>query len=412
MAKVLIALIGTGRYAKGDDKNNRYETTDYILDGKLYKDLAFTSDAIIKHFGIDRVYFIGTNKSMWDNLVERFGGDEEYMLEILEKKEEGNLTEEDLIKLGELIDNSLNGKGSRCFIVKDGENEEELWHIFEKFLEILDNLEEKDEVYFDITHLFRSLSVMSFVMAEFGSITHNINVKGMFYGMLKKDEPSKLINVAMFFEFLEWAKAFDELDRFASLDRLVLLANNKVSSNAYSVLQRMEEAFNIANMSAIYKEIQRLKTHLKYFEENENRIISFLAPRFREFIRRLDKKSLGDFQFALAEFFAERNNSALGYVALAEAIVTKIGEKQGLSEEDIKKEDVRKEIKNWIKEGFSKEFPYSHPRKKFADMFFNKINKIRNNICHQLENSKNAKHDIENLPVYIKKSKQFLKEIL
>ena len=411
MAKVLISLIGTGKMAKGDDSDNRYETTDYILEDKLYKDLAFTSDAIIQHFGIDRVYFIGTNKSMWDNLVDRFGGSKKYMLEILNKKEKESLKEEDLDKLGELFDRHLNGSGSRCFIVKDGENEEELWSIFEKFLEILDNLNEKDEVYFDITHLFRSLSVMSFVMAEFGSITHNIDIKGMFYGMLKRNEPSKLINVAMFFEFLEWAKAFDELDRFASLDRLVKLANKKVSSNAYSVLQRMEEAFNIANMSLIYNEIQRLKTNLKYFEESEDKIISFLAPRFKDFINSLDKKSLGDFQFALAEFFTERNNAALGYVALAEAIVTKLGENQGINEENIKKENVRKEIKNWIIEGFSKEFPYSHPRKKFADMFFNKINKIRNNICHQLENSKNAKHDIENLPGYIEKSKKILKKI-
>ncbi len=38
--------------------------------------------------------------------------------------------------------------------------------IFEKFLEILDMVNSKDELYFDITHLFRSVSVMSFIMAE------------------------------------------------------------------------------------------------------------------------------------------------------------------------------------------------------------------------------------------------------
>ena len=171
MAKVLISLIGTGKQASGDNSNNKYETTDYILENKLYKDMTFTSNAIIQHFNIDKVYFIGTNKSMWDNLVEKFGGDEEYQ-----------------------------------------------------------------------------------------------------------------------FEILDWAKAFEELDRFASLDRLVKLSTNKLPKNAYSLLERMEEAFNIANMSAIYKEIQRLKSYIQYFKENENNIIRLLSPRFEEFINRFDKK--------------------------------------------------------------------------------------------------------------------------
>jgi hypothetical protein len=34
MSKVLVSLIGTGKQASGDSSNNRYITTDYILDGK------------------------------------------------------------------------------------------------------------------------------------------------------------------------------------------------------------------------------------------------------------------------------------------------------------------------------------------------------------------------------------------
>jgi hypothetical protein len=45
-------------------KKNKYEKSDYLLNGKLYTDLTFTSAAIIEHFGIDKVFFIGTNLSM------------------------------------------------------------------------------------------------------------------------------------------------------------------------------------------------------------------------------------------------------------------------------------------------------------------------------------------------------------
>jgi len=408
MARVLIALIGTGRQASGDNLNNKYETTDYVLDNKLYKNLAFTSDAIIQHFNIERVYFIGTNKSMWDNLVERFGGDDEYMLEILEKKESGILSEKDLEKLNLFIDSDLKGSGSKCYIVKEGETEEELWEIFEKFLKIVDSIKGEDEIYFDVTHLFRSVSLMSFIIAEFAQIVLNMKIGGMFYGMLKKNEPSKLIDIKMFFEFLEWAKAFEELDKFASLDKLVKLSNGKISKNAYSIISRMEEAFNIANMSAIYNQIQRLKNHLNYFRENDNKIIKLLSPKLEHFVNIFDKKSLGDFQFALAEFFSQRNNSALAYIALAEAIVTKIAEKKGLKGIELTKKENRDLIKKEIFEGFDKTlYPYNHYRRKFAELF-SKVNDIRNNIAHQLESTKNPKHDIENLPLYIKKSKEYV----
>ena len=79
MAKILISLLGTGKYAKGDSEKNEYEKTSYLLEGKLYKDLTFTSVAIIEHFNINKVYFIGTNKSMWDNMAEYFNSDEEYI---------------------------------------------------------------------------------------------------------------------------------------------------------------------------------------------------------------------------------------------------------------------------------------------------------------------------------------------
>jgi len=404
MSKILISLLGTGQLAKGEDNNNKYETTDYILDGKLYKNLSFTSDAIIQHFGIEKVYFIGTNKSMWDNLVDRFEGDEEYMLEILEKKEDGNLIDDDLKKLNNLINSYLNSNGSKCYIVKDGENEEELWEVFNKFLEILNSLDKNDEVYFDVTHLFRSVSLMSFVMAELGQIIFDMKIKGMFYGMLKKNEPSLLINVAMFFEFLEWAKAFEELDKFASIDRLVKLSDGVISKNAYSVIARLEEAFNIANMSAIYEGIKRLNTHLDYFKNSDNKMIKFLSPRLEEFIKILNKNSLGDFQLALADFFANRNNAALAYIALTEGIISTILEKRKLENNKDNRNSIKQEIFSYFKE-----YPYGHSKRKFADLF-SKVNNIRNNIAHQLENSKNAKHDIENLTSYIKKAKVFLKE--
>ena len=189
MARVLISLLGTGRIADGDKLNNRYQTTNYLLEGEVYKNLSFSSLAIINHYNIQKIYFIGTKDSMWDNLADVFKGSEEEILKLIEKIDESRLE-----ILNKIIDNYLGFNGSKCILVKKGESEEELWEIFNKLLEIVEDLEEDDEVYFDITHLFRSHSVMSFIIAEFMKAFKNVKIDGVFYAMLKKDANSLIFD--------------------------------------------------------------------------------------------------------------------------------------------------------------------------------------------------------------------------
>ena len=48
--KVLISLLGTGKKANGDNKNNKYETTDYILKEKLFKNQIFLAIVIREYY--------------------------------------------------------------------------------------------------------------------------------------------------------------------------------------------------------------------------------------------------------------------------------------------------------------------------------------------------------------------------
>ena len=130
--KVLISLIGTGKNAKGDNSDNRYQTTDYLIENKLYKNETFTTNAIVKHYGINSLFLIGTKDYIWDNIAEVYEAGEDYILYLLEKKEYKSLDEKDLEKLNSILRNKLGGK-SKCFIIKDGENEEELWLNFCRF---------------------------------------------------------------------------------------------------------------------------------------------------------------------------------------------------------------------------------------------------------------------------------------
>ena len=253
MARVLISLLGTGRIADGDKLNNRYQTTNYLLEGKVYENLSFSSLAIINHYNIQKVYFIGTKDSMWDNLADVFKGSEEEILKLIEKIDESRLE-----ILNKIIDNYLGFNGSKCILVKKGENEEELWEIFNKLLEIVEDLEEDDEVYFDITHLFRSHSVMSFIIAEFMKAFKNVKIEGVFYAMLKKDTNSLIINVKVFFELLEWVRAIEDIEEYASFHRFVNLSQKYLNQYAFNVINDVRYAFDLAYMSSIYSSIKRL----------------------------------------------------------------------------------------------------------------------------------------------------------
>jgi CRISPR-associated Csx2 family protein len=405
MAKVLITSVGTGDIKKDSDSD--YVETTYNIGGKSYTN-TLTSQVIVEHFNIDKIYFIGTVGSMWDNLYFKYDGENEgYLDDLTKKKKDKTLTVNDLEGLNNQIDIYLKSNGSKCFLLNYGKNDsDEVWSNFEKILEIEKYLSEDDEIYLDITHGFRYMPILNIFALEFLSqLNERIKPKAILYGMFAGNK-SEILDFNIFFELLEWAKAIEELEKFASLDRLVRLSNAKIDSNGYNVLISMKDAFNIAYMTAIYKSINNLNNHLNYFTENENCIIKLIAPRVKIFVNRLASKNLSDFQFKLARFFANKNNYALAYIALAEAIVSYVCEKNKLNENS--KND-RQKAKDTLYDLYK--YPNDSKQKKFIHIYDMEISKIRNNIAHQLETTRNSKHDIENFDKYFKETKKYLKEI-
>lgn len=63
--------------------------------------------------------------------------------------------------------------------IPEGKNEEEIWEIFSK---IYDSLEEDDEVIVDITHGFRSIPMLLIIILNYAKVLKNIKVRGIYYG--------------------------------------------------------------------------------------------------------------------------------------------------------------------------------------------------------------------------------------
>lgn len=406
MAKILITLLGTGQKSKGDSNNNQYVLTNYRIDKKLYENRSFVSSAIVEHYNIEKVYTIGTKESMWDNLCTFYNTDDEYSYKILDLKDNKKLTEEVLEELSRAIDTKLEKSGSKCFIVEQSENDDEIWILFEKILGILDEVEDGDELYFDITHLFRSISVFSMIMAEFAQITRDITISGMFYGLLKSNEPSIVIDLTLFFEFLAWTRAIKSLKDYGNATELLkLLEKSNQSKDVVNSFKGFAYSLSISDMGELQNSIAILKGKMDNFIFNSSPIIRLVSKDLMAFVNRFGKfkeNELAKFQFELAKWYNENSNHAMAYITLAEATVTAVCEVHNY---DSSNKDDRKEAQkilfnyNTWNKGYPKEL------QKIGETY-SRINNIRNNIAHKLTGSSrrsksSPQNSVENLSNYI-----------
>lgn len=398
MAKVLISSLGTG-----SKKDGAYQKAKYQFDKETPYETSFIADAILKHHNIDKLFLVGTKKSIWDEVYATLvsGQDEKYYELLYEKKESCGVDLSDLKQLDEEIEYISSSK-----VIEYGVDSNEIWSNFEKFLEIANELEEGDELYLDITHSFRSLALMSFVMTQFASVISekNFTIKAVYYGMFEysseNDGVTPVVDINILLEIQEWIKAIDAIKKYSDFDPLVRLLEkeNSIEVKVKNVFVHLNNSLEIANMHAIKEFIQTASKKIKVIEKSDNKIISLLAPEVYKLVNELNYEKMSDFQFALAKWFCNNKNYALSYMALAEAIVTKTCEIKGY---DSDTEEGRKEAKAHIDYPWNSYF--SATKKENGKIVDNigSISSIRNSIAHQLERASNIDNDIKKLKEFL-----------
>ena len=396
MANILISSIGAGNKNDGG-----YQTAVYGYNGKEIK-TPFVSKALVEFFDIDKMFLLGTRGSIWDSVYAEFGGkDTKIEWQLYEKKEENRIYEDDLKIIEQQIDESLEINGSRCFLIEYGINEKELWENFRIYLKILEYLKKDDEVYIDITHSFRSLALFGLVMTQFG---HTIKEKkfkiaGILYGMLEYRKHNNaivpIVDLKILYDLIEWMKAIENLTKYGNADKIVeLLGDDKNLEDEKKIFDNFSLSLRMANLASIKTNINMLGKKLDIIKNSSNPIITLLSYELINFIERLNKEKLSDFQLAIAEWFCEHKHYALGYVALVEAIVTKVCEIKGYKIDDEKE---RNQAKREISQ-INKSLYYD---------IYKSVNEIRNDICHQIgEREKSLRQDAISLSNYIKKTKK------
>ena len=119
-----------------------------------------------------------------------------------------------------LNDMSLKAK-VRMIQIPDGVKEGEIWKIIEK---LYDNIDEKDELYVDITHSFRYIPMVITAMITFLNTTKNTDLKAIYYGAFEAKDKNNIAPIRILtelYKMIEWSESANAFLKYGSGKRLI-----------------------------------------------------------------------------------------------------------------------------------------------------------------------------------------------
>lgn len=431
MRKILITSLGAG------DINRNYRKTNYNIEGKIYNDEIYVSSALEKHFDIEKTFYIGTLGSMWENIYDH------YCTKF--NKIKNTRYEEDIFcKMTEFLESSVEEKQKYSLnfidfkefintfdkkvipiITSYGMNDSEIFENFNNILSIINELQDEDILYLDITHSFRANAFWMFlVMNYINDVTDKkIKIEFISYGTYEAKEKNNegvevtpVINLKIFFDLTKWIKGAYTFKNFGNSDLICELTEEK---NIKNKLNNLSKALNINYISSLKESIYSLKENYKLIEKVEGPAKLIVPQVVTEFLNHFnDVEEDYEMFFKLAEWHYKEKRYALAYTNIQEAFI-EYAKINGLSNEIGVKKDIEELSKQLF--DFDKVMKKLKLRLKYEKLFESKTKgklkeffesyeycrQVRNNIAHSDSKRNNPDADIKSLEKILK----FLKEL-
>ena len=207
--KVFISVLGASFY-----ENSRYGRSDTKF---VSSETRFVQQATLEYLKADRwsendaAYILVTNKAKtenWDKTITR--------------RKHHTRGEEDYMGLEKVIEDMHLPFSTIPLPIKDGNSEDEMWSIFQKLYE---NLQEGDQLYFDLTHSFRYIPMLVLVLGNYAKFLKHTTVCSITYGnyevgRLREDKISPIIDLLPLTMLQDWTFAAADLIRNGNIQRL------------------------------------------------------------------------------------------------------------------------------------------------------------------------------------------------
>ena len=145
--------------------------------------------------------------------------------------------------------------------LRDGANNEEMW---ENFGRIFDIFEEGDEVYFDVTHSFRSIPFIVMSVLNYAKFIKNIEIKSIYYGAFEamKDGKAPIFNLSIFNQITDWTIG---AERFISTGDSKQLSN-MIETTIQPILRKQNKDKGDKDDEEA-RVVNRIRSSLKNFSE-------------------------------------------------------------------------------------------------------------------------------------------------
>lgn len=231
--KVFMSVLGTGKYLPCTYKGEKSETTtNYIQEATLNE--------------------IGA--ASW-------GEEDAVYILLTEKARKVHWAPNDRDSLNSILKNL----GLRCTVegvsIPDGQNEMEMWDIFSTIFGLL---KDGDELYFDLTHGFRTLPMLLLVLGNYAKFLKNTRIAYMSYGNweARENDVAPIIDLLPLVALQDWttaASSFRETGRVEILCSFLkeIVRNTAAPKNKGHLLKLLTnlESFQLQSETCCGKQI-------------------------------------------------------------------------------------------------------------------------------------------------------------
>ena len=419
MAVLLISSIGNG-YEDKDRRIHTYRTANYTRNAEDRNPIVtpYVFDAISQMNQVDKLVLIGTVGSDWLALYR-------FLCETknIEPEDPVNLslrtffdmTQKYSVKPEEFLPNLepikalLQEKYNRVeiIILHYGIDEKELNGNFNLLTRIDEMVESGDEIIFDITHSFRSLSLFELIAVKYIKEIRKkqVSIQKVTYGMLEISRElsgmSPVIDLKPLITTLDLMTAIDEFERFGTTYALcdvlreLQRSGNAIalSDSAIQALRGLSENISInkfSDFAELVKESHRLVEDRDAIIGARPDLAMLVEKIFREINNRfysiVESGDINMLRIRFAKWHYDKKRYVISALSVIETILSIACDITGVDENNSERREAYRDRLN----RFTLNFPHSGIKvKKYRTLcgIYNKLRSIRNRLAHPTGNS-------------------------
>lgn len=273
--KVFISVLGTGFYSECVYKIGEFrsDTTRFIQQATLQM---LTQQKVGGEWTKnDQIYIVLTEKA------------KEYNWDIPSGKRYNpkDKKDEPYIGLKSALEQMSLPTPIKTIDIPDGNNERELWDIFDKIYTVFEN---GDELYFDLTHGFRYLPMMVLVLGNYAKFLKNTIVKSITYGNYesrdKETNIAPIINITPLAALQDWTNAAADYLEYGDATKLKNCADKPLITIARETKGQDQDATTLIKLSKQLYEFSNLIS----FNRGDEIIIGKQSEQIKALLEKAD----------------------------------------------------------------------------------------------------------------------------